>query len=602
MPSRSKILWLYTKYQLITKVLLAVVVLPIYFLLLEWLIKTTGRTVVAGGDYLAFLWSFQGIGALILSIMLLMLLVGIDINSFIIMSALIHEGRTELTASRMILVGIKSLKLLLRPSGLLIVLYVSIVIPILGLWVTVTPMQSFQIPNFIVSVIYANPWYLSVYLLLLLALFLLGVRYLFALHYIMIAGDEIKIALKKSAVFLKKRHWRFIKDFVIFGLGKFLLMILVMIGIILIPVFLAGLFRADHRDFFRFTTLFMMLNLTALLTVALLMLVPIIISLLTKIFYKYNLELGHKIKFSRDMKALSSSDKMQLGLKTRVAVMLAVVVVLTVNALTALGMTVHFDKLFKRDYKNLAIVAHRGGGDLGAENSLDGLEQAIRAGVSWSEIDIQRTKDGFYIVQHDMTFKRLAGDGRSAQQMTLAEIKNLQIKNHFNKNLPSQPVATLEEMLLVAKDKIGLMIELKGKTADKQMVDEVVAMLKKHQMTEQAVILATDYDLIKYSEEKYPEIQTGFIYFFVLGDVEQLAADYLIMEEFEADENRVNNIKASGKKVIVWTVNKPASIENFINSDVDGIITDYVGLVRQIMKDSQQRSDFELMIDEVFDY
>lgn len=45
-----------------------------------------------------------------------------------------------------------------------------------------------------------------------------------------------------------------------------------------------------------------------------------------------------------------------------------------------------------------------------------GLEAAIAQGAQWSEINVQRTKDGHYIIHHDATFKRLAGEPRTAQK------------------------------------------------------------------------------------------------------------------------------------------------------------------------------------------
>lgn len=59
--------------------------------------------------------------------------------------------------------------------------------------------------------------------------------------------------------------------------------------------------------------------------------------------------------------------------------------------------------------------------------------------------------------------QRLAGEPRTAQEMTLADIQQLQVANTFSPASPSRPVATVEEMLDAAKEKIGLFIELKGR-------------------------------------------------------------------------------------------------------------------------------------------
>lgn len=156
-------------------------------------------------------------------------------------------------------------------------------------------------------------------------------------------------------------------------------------------------------------------------------------------------------------------------------------------------------------------------------------------------------------------------------------------------------------MLDLAKNKIGLFIELKGKTADKKMVDDVVKMLKERKMEKNAVLLSLDYSLIKYIEDKYPEMDSGYLYFFSIGSTENMIADYLIMEEREATENNIELIKEKGKKVVVWTVNSEDSIKRFINSDVDGIITDYIEDVKSALVEKENRSDLEIIFQNFFD-
>ncbi len=226
-----------------------------------------------------------------------------------------------------------------------------------------------------------------------------------------------------------------------------------------------------------------------------------------------------------------------------------------------------------------------------------GIKAAAKNGAKWTEIDVQRTKDGKYIINHDSNFKRVVGDGRKPMEMTLKEIKQLRVNNSFSPEKPSRPVATLEEILDAGKDKIGVFVEFKGKSADHKMVDDVVKMIKDKQMSDQAVILSLDYDIIKYTESKYPEIETGFLYFFSFGDLDNLIGDYLIMEEAEATPDNIDQIHDSGRKAIVWTVNTDESVDKFVISDVDGIITDHVLKVKAGIERANNRSKFDIILD-----
>lgn len=113
-------------------------------------------------------------------------------------------------------------------------------------------------------------------------------------------------------------------------------------------------------------------------------------------------------------------------------------------------------------------------------------------------------------------------------------------------------------------------------------------------------LISLDYELVKYIDEKYPELQSGYLYYFSVGDASQLNGDYLIMEEGVASPSTVQTLQGAGKKVIVWTVNSPESMSHFTRSKVDGIITDHPKALIQEMAHEALRSDVERIIDGIF--
>lgn len=94
-------------------------------------------------------------------------------------------------------------------------------------------------------------------------------------------------------------------------------------------------------------------------------------------------------------------------------------------------------------------------------------------------------------------------------------------------------------------------------------------------------------------------MDSGFLYFFSIGQTDEMVGDYLIMEELEATENNIELIKEKGK-AIVWTVNTDASIQRFINSDVDGIITDHIKNVKEALDERENRTDLEVIFQQFF--
>jgi len=138
------------------------------------------------------------------------------------------------------------------------------------------------------------------------------------------------------------------------------------------------------------------------------------------------------------------------------------------------------------------VAAHRGlsGRSTGAwqkfpENSLTAVANSIEQGIDIVEVDVHKTKDGQLILMHDPKVNRTTDGTGVISDLTLAEIKQLHLKlgvGGTNAPITDQRVPTLEEVMLVAKDKC--MVNLDQAWA---MVPECCAILKKTGTTRQAI-------------------------------------------------------------------------------------------------------------------
>ena len=255
--------------------------------------------------------------------------------------------------------------------------------------------------------------------------------------------------------------------------------------------------------------------------------------------------------------------------------------------------------LMMRDYR-VPIIAHRGGGDLASENSAEGVVEAVRHGCYGTETDIQRTKDGYYIINHDDTFKRMAGVNKAAQNMTLEEIKELKVRDTSGKG-GYVTIPTLEEFLDSGEGKIHYFLELKGATADRKMADDVVRMVKERGMEDDVTIISLKYDLISYVESTYPEMDTGVLFFLGTGNLQNLNCDMLIVEEGMATETMYQLAHDAGKKIVVWTVNSYEGLYDYLDDNLDGVITDAVEEAEKAEKDLESRSDLTMIKDRLQD-
>lgn len=139
-------------------------------------------------------------------------------------------------------------------------------------------------------------------------------------------------------------------------------------------------------------------------------------------------------------------------------------------------------KLINRDTSSVLVVAHRGDWRNFPENSLPAIDHAIKMGVDVVEIDVQRTKDGHFILMHDNSLDRTTTGKGLVSEWTLDSISTLRLRNGCAV-ATREPVPTLEEALLHAKGKVMLNLD----KADRYF-DEIYQLLKKTGTTQQIIM------------------------------------------------------------------------------------------------------------------
>ncbi|MEM1321509.1 MAG: glycerophosphodiester phosphodiesterase family protein [Bacteroidota bacterium] len=139
-----------------------------------------------------------------------------------------------------------------------------------------------------------------------------------------------------------------------------------------------------------------------------------------------------------------------------------------------------------KDY--ILVVSHRGDWRYAPENSLAAVQRCIDLGVDIVEIDIRLTKDGQLVAIHDHTVDRTTNGSGKVSELTLAEIKTLRLKNACGARGSQMQVPTLEEIMLVAKDKIMINLD----KTEGETVREAYEILKKTGTVNHAIFKANN--------------------------------------------------------------------------------------------------------------
>jgi len=109
--------------------------------------------------------------------------------------------------------------------------------------------------------------------------------------------------------------------------------------------------------------------------------------------------------------------------------------------------------------KVILICAHRGAHNDLPENSLASFKKAIELGIDIFELDIRATKDDSLIIMHDKSVDRTTDGHGDVADLSFEEIRKLHLK--FNDKVTDEKVPTLEEVLMLAKGRILVDLDIK---------------------------------------------------------------------------------------------------------------------------------------------
>lgn len=537
----------------------------------------------------------------VLGILLILCYIVFEINGQIFLSRDLLMGRGS-RIFRELGSGFKSVRRFLSPKGLMVALFITVAVPLCGIGFSISLTESFYIPNFITSVIFSNTLFTVLYAAVIAALILLAFRWIFTVHAMLIDDLPAGKALKRSSALMRANWKDFLKKMLVVSLYS---AAIIAASYLLFELLPATLVRNAGRElpagsFVDVTrgaaltdlelevmgnrvsgALSILLGYYANSIIVLLVSTNVILQM-TRLYFRYT---GRELQ------------KESLERKRRIGSTVAFITVPVLIVVISVGIGVFFNQIpfFRTDHMP-QIIAHRAGGTLASENSLEGIDAAVEMGAYGAETDIQRTKDGAYVINHDNSFQRLTGVDKTPGELTLAEVKKLRIRDTTG-NGALLEVPTMEEFLDRCNDRIVTFLELKGVSADNQMVDDAVKAILQRDMLDGVVLISLDYDIMDYAEKTYPEFQTGVLIFAGIGDVSMLNCDMIIMEEEMSTPWQIDSIRAAGKQVGVWTVNTEEGLRHFLDSKVDGIITDEVALAARVREDLQARSDVQLMKD-----
>jgi glycerophosphoryl diester phosphodiesterase len=213
----------------------------------------------------------------------------------------------------------------------------------------------------------------------------------------------------------------------------------------------------------------------------------------------------------------------------------------------------------------ILLGGHRGNADECPENTLVSFRSAIELGVDVIECDVHLSDDGGLPVIHDHLLDRTTDGSGLVRDYTMAELKRFDAGSWKDPRFKGERIPSLEEVLEVAKGRVGVAIEIKNLPLPYAGIeDAVVGAVRDGGMVQDVVVISFDHRSIKRIGELEPEILTGVLEAArpvdILRLMDDAGADVFCPHWASIEPETAAELHAAGKLIGVWTVDDVFSL------------------------------------------
>lgn len=220
--------------------------------------------------------------------------------------------------------------------------------------------------------------------------------------------------------------------------------------------------------------------------------------------------------------------------------------------------------------------AHRGASEYFPENTLRSFYAGLEMGADGIETDIQRTKDGVLVLNHDDTLKRTAGVEGRVCDFTYDELLNMDFGVFKGESFAGEKIVTLDEFLrhFASKDlTFALEIKQAGVEAD------VLACIEKHGCRDKVIITSFKWESVAEVRRLDETIRIGYL----TGAITEEVLDLLAQHNMQQICPKIANVTAEsmalarsrGFSVRFWGVSNEELMLRAVSFGGDGMTVNF---------------------------
>src|SRR5699024_1146722 len=199
------------------------------------------------------------------------------------------------------------------------------------------------------------------------------------------------------------------------------------------------------------------------------------------------------------------------------------------------------------------IIGHRGYPEQAVENSIDGLRAADAAGADMVETDIQETRDGGFVIMHDVSLSRLTDDDRNVYELTEDEATGLTLRQNGH----TASIPTLAEFVRAADARgIRVLVDLQphgheGPAFARRITEQLNQLDPDHTL----MIQSLDRDLIEKIARLDANRTTAHVVGFQIGDLPATSTGAVVIEDWSFARRMLTDAHRQGRGPCTWTAN-----------------------------------------------
>lgn len=249
-------------------------------------------------------------------------------------------------------------------------------------------------------------------------------------------------------------------------------------------------------------------------------------------------------------------------------------------------------------------MAHRGDASRAPENTIEAMRGALEIGADSLETDVRLTKDDHLILFHDDDLRRTTGKEGTVKELTLDELRQIDLGQEFSPNGTDFPfrgkglrVVTVREAFEEFPD---TRFNIDMKDDDKAAPAVLAEAIKEYERQDSVVVASFIPSSLERFREIMPSVPTSAhpseVRRFLIGTKVRAVGVICRRIAYRAFQIPVKSgsIKVLSRRFVeeahkrnlaihVWTINDSETMDWLIDLGVDGIFTDEVALMRQVL-------------------